>query len=118
MHLHSPDQQSSRELVAGIMRDRINDEKLSAQLIPDFSLGCRRMTPGSGYLESLTRDNVHVVHESVVRMTERGVIDAAGMEHEVDVVVSWALFGFHLQATWEFQPFMRVFTRIAGCTSA
>lgn len=88
MHLHSRDQQSSRELVAGIMRDRIGDEALAGRMVPDFALGCRRMTPGSGYLESLTRDNVHVVHDSVVRLTEKGVVDAAGVEHEVDVVVS------------------------------
>ncbi|KAF3003284.1 hypothetical protein E8E14_006499 [Neopestalotiopsis sp. 37M] len=87
MHLHSDDQKSSRKLIADIMADKINDEALTKRMVPDFALGCRRMTPGSGYLESLTKPNVEVVHESVVRLTKTGVVDGAGIEHEVDVVV-------------------------------
>ncbi|KAI1862728.1 uncharacterized protein JN550_010065 [Neoarthrinium moseri] len=87
MHLNSEDQNSSRQLIASIMAEKINDEKLTKRMVPKFALGCRRMTPGSGYLESLTKDNVEVVHESVVRLTETGVVDESGIEHEVDVVV-------------------------------
>lgn len=87
MHLHSDDQKSSRKLIADIMADKINDEALTKRMVPDFALGCRRMTPGSGYLESLTKPNVEVVHQSVVRLTKTGVVDGAGIEHEVDVVV-------------------------------
>lgn len=87
MHLHSDDQKSSRKLIADIMADKINDEALTKRMVPDFALGCRRMTPGSGYLESLTKPNVEVVHESVIRLTKTGVVDGAGVEHEVDVVV-------------------------------
>ncbi|OAQ63671.1 monooxygenase [Pochonia chlamydosporia 170] len=87
MHLHSKDQKNSRELIAGIMRDKLNDEKLAKKMIPEFALGCRRMTPGSGYLESLSKENVKVVHESVMRLTETGVVDESGVEHKVDVVI-------------------------------
>jgi cation diffusion facilitator CzcD-associated flavoprotein CzcO len=87
MHLHSEDQKNSRKLIADIMAAKINDEKITKRMVPDFALGCRRMTPGSGYLESLTKHNVQVVHESVVRLTKNGVVDGSGVEHEVDVVV-------------------------------
>jgi cation diffusion facilitator CzcD-associated flavoprotein CzcO len=56
-------------------------------MIPDFALGCRRMTPGSGYLQSLRAPNVEVVTESVTKLTEDGIVDESGHEHKVDVVV-------------------------------
>lgn len=99
MHLHSKDQASARVLVENIMREKLGSEneersdKLAQHLVPPFAVGCRRMTPGSDYLESLTRDNVTVVNDSVVRLTETGVVDAQGNEFPVDVVV--CATGFH-----------------------
>jgi cation diffusion facilitator CzcD-associated flavoprotein CzcO len=88
MHLKSKDQAASRDLVAGTMKEKLNnDPYLTKHMVPEFALGCRRMTPGSGYLESLTRSNVEVVTEEVVRLTEDEVVDALGTEHKVDVVV-------------------------------
>jgi cation diffusion facilitator CzcD-associated flavoprotein CzcO len=45
------------------------------------------MTPGSGYLQSLTKDNVQVVTESAARFTEKGVVNESGNEHNVDAVI-------------------------------
>ena len=45
------------------------------------------MTPGSGYLESLRADNVQVVNESAVRLTQDGIVDESGTEHKIDVVI-------------------------------
>ncbi len=88
MHYNSEDQKVSRKFVADIMANRLDhDARLTKHLIPEFSLGCRRMTPGSNYLESLTKENVEVVTQSVVRMTEEGVVDESGIEHKVDVVI-------------------------------
>ncbi|KAF7556347.1 hypothetical protein G7046_g6330 [Stylonectria norvegica] len=87
-HLRSKDQQISRELVEGIMQNQLgHDERLVSHLIPEFALGCRRMTPGSGYLQSLTKDNVEVVTSGAVRLTEAGIIDETGKEHRADVVI-------------------------------
>ncbi|MCU7707514.1 hypothetical protein, partial [Streptomyces albidoflavus] len=54
MHLHSKDQQNSRGLIRDLMYEKLgHDDGLTKKMVPDFALGCRRMTPGSGYLESL-----------------------------------------------------------------
>lgn len=87
MHLNSKDQETSRNLIAGIMRDKLDNEKLATKMIPSFALGCRRMTPGSGYLESLSSENVEVLHQSATRLTETGIVDDSGVEHHVDVVI-------------------------------
>lgn len=88
MHMKSADQKVSRELVASIMAEKLShNERLTSKMIPSFNLGCRRMTPGSGYLESLNKENVQVITESAIRFTEDGVIDESGNKHKVDVVV-------------------------------
>jgi cation diffusion facilitator CzcD-associated flavoprotein CzcO len=88
MHLNSKDQSASRELVSNIMKEQLNaDPRLTGHLVPNFALGCRRMTPGSNYLQSLTRTNVEVVTQDAIRLTEDGVVDASGTLHIVDVVV-------------------------------
>jgi cation diffusion facilitator CzcD-associated flavoprotein CzcO len=87
MHLNSKDQKDSRQLIASIMREKLNNDDLASHLVPEFALGCRRMTPGSGYLESLSKDNVEVLRQSVTRLTQTGIVDEKGVEHEVDAVI-------------------------------
>ena len=86
MHINSKDQTDSRVLIKNLMSEKLNNERLTKRMVPDFALGCRRMTPGSGYLESLSKDNVETIHESAVRVTEKGIVDESGIEHEVDVI--------------------------------
>ncbi len=64
-----------------------HDPRLTDKITPQFPVGCRRMTPGSGYLQSLIKPNVQVVSESAVRITEDGVVDESGNEHKVDVII-------------------------------
>jgi len=39
-------------------------------LKPDFTPGCRRLTPGPGYLEALVQDNVHFIKSPIVKVTK------------------------------------------------
>jgi hypothetical protein len=88
MHLHSDDQKASREFVTESMRKQLDgDSRLIEHLVPTYALGCRRMTPGSDYLSSLRRSNVDVITDSVIGVTEDGVIDASGTETKVDVII-------------------------------
>lgn len=88
MHYDSEDQQATRRFLSEAMSEQLKyDTKLTKRMVPGFALGCRRMTPGSGYLASLVEDNVEVVNESVVRLTETGIVDAVGVEREVDVII-------------------------------
>ena len=87
MHLNSNDQKASRQQIAKTMSGRLNNDNLAKKLTPEFALGCRRMTPGPGFLEKLTEDNVQVIHDSATALTETGIIDGSGVEHQVDVVI-------------------------------
>ncbi|TVY81230.1 putative sterigmatocystin biosynthesis monooxygenase [Lachnellula suecica] len=63
------------------------DERLSKALIPTFPVGCRRLTPAPGYLESLTQKNVRVVTESIVKVVPTGLELSTGEVIEVDAIV-------------------------------
>ncbi|KAL2802339.1 dimethylaniline monooxygenase [Aspergillus granulosus] len=71
------------------MQNKLKDRPdLFEMLKPkDFSVNCRRPTPGSGYLEALAGEKTTVLPGSIHSVTERGVVDANGKEHEVDVII-------------------------------
>ncbi len=61
---------------------------IANKIIPtDFDVGCRRPTPAPGYLEALSNPKVTVFTDELREMTEKGFIDAEGVEHEVDVFI-------------------------------
>ena len=55
-------------------------------IVPDFAPGCRRLTPGKGYLEALMAPNVEVVPEAVGSIDATGIATAAGRHMDVDVI--------------------------------
>ncbi|KAF4999687.1 hypothetical protein FDECE_11441 [Fusarium decemcellulare] len=56
-------------------------------LIPSFPPGCRRLTPGPGYLEALVQDNVTFIGAGIRNVTENGLVDTNGDFHEVDAII-------------------------------
>lgn len=56
------------------MHDKLHTRPdLLALLIPSFAPGCRRLTPGKGFLEALLAPNVSVVSAPIERITPSGV---------------------------------------------
>ena len=69
------------------MRKALNyDEELCEKLIPKWELGCRRLTPGEGFLESFLLSNVSLSQSPILKITETGIQTEAGF-HELDVIV-------------------------------
>ena len=66
---------------------QVADTDLRAKLTPDYEIGCKRVLISNDFYPALTRPNVELVTEAIERMTPRGVVDATGREHEVDVVI-------------------------------
>ncbi|KIW94319.1 uncharacterized protein Z519_05635 [Cladophialophora bantiana CBS 173.52] len=78
-------------------------EELKQKLIPSWAPGCRRITPGDGYLEALVKENVTPIHNEIVKVVPEGLIDDAGRLHKVDILV--CATGFNLA----FAPPFKVF---------
>jgi hypothetical protein len=69
------------------MHDKLQNDYLEERLIPNWHVGCRRLTPGVGYLESLGKENVEVVYGEINEITERGCKCDNGNEYPVDVLI-------------------------------
>jgi len=64
-----------------------NKPELLDQIIPEFSPNCRRLTPGPGYLEALTQDNVSLISTRIKRFTEDGIVTEDDVSRPVDAVI-------------------------------
>ncbi|KAI0100112.1 flavin-binding monooxygenase [Nemania sp. FL0031] len=56
-------------------------------LIPSFGIGCRRATPGPGYLEALCESNVDFITDGIEAITSNGVKLVSGRDISLDVLV-------------------------------
>lgn len=84
----SPENRELREQWVELMLRRIADKpELGDKIIPDFPPNCRRPTPGPGYLEALTKDNVSYIQTPIERFTETGIVTVDGTERPVDAVI-------------------------------
>lgn len=115
---HTQVQKETREYMIEQMKEKLHNDELSSLLIPDWSVGCRRITPGPGYLESLGAKNVEVVYGNIDQITENGCICDNGKEYAVDVLICATGFdttfkprfpvigynGDNLQDKWKDEP--------------
>lgn len=77
-----------QERVKEYMTDTLQgDKRLCDAMIPDFPLGCRRLTPGVGYLEALKAPNVTVVTDPITRVVPQGLETSTGELIKVDAIV-------------------------------
>lgn len=77
----------THEYMKGKMIEKLQNPYLEEKLIPPWSVGCRRLTPGVGYLESLGKDNVTVAYGEIKSISERGPVCDDGKEYPVDVLI-------------------------------
>lgn len=84
-------QLKAQELFRKIMIERLGNSAKGQQaaklLLPDFPVGCRRLTPGPGFLEAITQVNVELRWDDIARITEKGILTRSGEEKEYDVIV-------------------------------
>ncbi|KAF9872441.1 4-hydroxyacetophenone monooxygenase [Colletotrichum karsti] len=70
------------------MKRRLKDHPILTQkLIPGWPVGCRRLTPGDGYLEALLQPNVTTTFSEISTISETGLFTSDGVYHEVDVII-------------------------------
>jgi cation diffusion facilitator CzcD-associated flavoprotein CzcO len=116
---NSTAQKLGREQTAKMMKSRLNnDEDLASKLTPEWEVGCRRATPGPGYLESFTRDNVSLVTSPISKFEKTGIRTEDGTLHPFDAIICatgfdvshrppWPLIGLNglsLSDAWKDEP--------------
>ena len=90
----------------------------ASAFIPKWGVGCRRLTSGPGYLESLAAPNVDTILGGVCSLTRTGCIDTNDAHHEFDAIICatgfntsyvprFPIYGLHalnLQTYWAEKP--------------
>ncbi|KAK5052671.1 hypothetical protein LTR84_002536 [Exophiala bonariae] len=85
----TPEAKEAMEFSTRQMHDKLDGrEELIDMIVPTtFGVGCRRPTPGNGFLEALTLPHVTIFNKEMQRITSTGFVDQDGREHEVDVII-------------------------------
>lgn len=75
-----PQQAVAQAAFTAEMKRRLGGDKnahLLEKLIPEWTVGCRRLTPGDGYLEALTEPNVTIEMSPIQRITDKGIVSGS-----------------------------------------
>ncbi|KAI9493839.1 putative flavin-binding monooxygenase [Zychaea mexicana] len=67
---------------------------LISSVVPDYPVGCKRITKSEHYLEALAKANVTVTRSGIEEIRGRTLLDKDGNETEVDILV--LATGFHV----------------------
>ncbi|KAL4757900.1 flavin-containing monooxygenase [Aspergillus foveolatus] len=91
--------------VSQVMRERLSKSPhLIEKLIPDYEIGCRRLSPGDGYLEAMQADNARFCFNSIVCITPQGIrtVSETGTEsdEEFDLIVCATGFNTSFIPAW------------------
>jgi hypothetical protein len=99
----TPQQAMALDFTIKDMKSRLTAKpELADILLPTFAVGCRRPTPGSGYLEALCASNCEVVWGELDTFTPTG-IKSAGSDaktREFDVVIAATGFDMSFVPRW------------------
>jgi cation diffusion facilitator CzcD-associated flavoprotein CzcO len=77
------------------IQKQVADPELRAKLIPDYRMGCKRVLGSDRWYPAISASNVDVIAGGVNHVTEHGIVDELGVEHEVDTII----FGTGFEAT-------------------
>lgn len=85
--LNALNKQIRESIIAHIEKEVNGDRELMAKVIPDYPPYGKRMLRAGNWYKNLTRDNVELVTGPIQKITETGIVDNEGIEHEVDVII-------------------------------
>ncbi|KAJ3549749.1 hypothetical protein NM208_g333 [Fusarium decemcellulare] len=85
--IHSEEARLIRQHFTARMRKLIQKDDIFDQLLPNFAVGCRRLTPGNPYMKAVQKTNVEIHRCAVTKVTPTSVIGSNGDEVEVDTII-------------------------------
>ena len=101
MFKDSPQQVAVHEVLLKLMTERLNNNReLIDKLVPHWKVGCRRLTPGDGYLEAIQEPNARCDFDPIIRITESGIETSNGLE-EFDIIIAATGFDVSFKPNWK-----------------
>ena len=69
------------------MDAQVTDDKLRANLTPNYPVGCKRILISDDYLPAMQRENVELVTDAIETITAQGIRTHDGTERKADVII-------------------------------
>jgi cation diffusion facilitator CzcD-associated flavoprotein CzcO len=69
------------------LKRQVADPQLRARLVPDYTLGCKRVLLTNDYYPALAQANVAVLKEGIREVREHSIVTGSGEERPVDVII-------------------------------
>ena len=86
--MHHPKLVSQIERLAKLnIRLGVKDPALRAKLLPDFTIGCKRVLQSNQWYPALAKSNVEVLRCGVEEVRGNTLIASDGSQHEVDAII-------------------------------
>ncbi|OTP78581.1 MULTISPECIES: flavin-containing monooxygenase [Burkholderiaceae] len=82
------------------LHKQVADPELRLALTPDYTIGCKRILISNDYYPAVSRSNVSVVTQPIVRVEPNAVVTADNVRHPADCII----FGTGFQVS---KPFTR-----------
>ncbi|KAL8882644.1 MAG: hypothetical protein Q9198_000392 [Flavoplaca austrocitrina] len=109
-------QKKTRETLTSYMKEALQDHPQAHELIPQWPVGCRRLSPGHGYLDSITHPKTQIRVGDITKFTTTSIV-LQKEKIDVDVVICATGFdtnfkprfpiiaeGKSLDVEWEDEP--------------
>ncbi len=76
------------------LEKQVEDPELREKLMPDYIIGCKRITMSNTYYPALTQPNAEVVTEPIREIRAHSIVTEDGVERELDTII--LATGFHV----------------------
>ncbi|KAH6985121.1 hypothetical protein EDB80DRAFT_767984 [Ilyonectria destructans] len=84
---HNPAYHQARKVLTQRTREWIKDDELFEKIIPSWSPGCRRVTPGDPFMVAIQKPNVDAHFTGISRVDKNGVFGDDGTYTACDTIV-------------------------------
>ena len=75
------------EVFKQVLKAQVKDPELRKNVMPNFTIGCKRLLFANNYYPALQADNTTLIPHGLVKVEGNTVIAANGERHEVDVII-------------------------------
>lgn len=69
------------------LKRQVPDPSLRAKLVPDYTLGCKRVLLTNDYYPALGQPNVKVLKDGIREIRDHSIVTGSGEERPVDVII-------------------------------
>jgi cation diffusion facilitator CzcD-associated flavoprotein CzcO len=69
------------------LQRQVADPALRARLTPNYRIGCKRIMLSNDYYPALQLPNVNVITDRIAEIRPHSIVDAGGVEREVDAII-------------------------------